>query len=380
MRLLLTGFEPFNGSPLNPSQQVVNRLEAERLPGVELAAAILPVDRLRGPEKLLGALEMTQPQAVLCLGEASTRAVLSIERLAVNLLNFSIPDDQGFQAEEEPIIPGGLAAFFATLPVRKACEAVKAAQVPVEISLSAGSYLCNQVFYTLLSALTHQGLDIPAGFVHLPRLPEQAAADQPSPGPSMSLETSLRGIRAVIEVLRQAVEVDRPGQAHVQRDPPLEISPSQVVIRRAAVADIDALVAMRLALQREIGALYADTPAEGAAEANRQYLKWALPAGEFFAWVAEAQGELVACSGMVFYSRMPGMHGLSCREAYVMNMYTHPDYRRQGIASELLNRMIQFARSRNARRIWLRTTAMGKPVYEKIGFEPMESAMQLKLE
>jgi GNAT superfamily N-acetyltransferase len=137
---------------------------------------------------------------------------------------------------------------------------------------------------------------------------------------------------------------------------------------------------MRLALQREISALYADAPAQGAAEANRQYLSWAMPAGEFRAWVAEAEGQLVACSGLVLYSRMPGMHGLASHEAYVMNMYTYPDYRRQGIASELLNRMIQFARSAGARRIWLRATPMGKPVYEKIGFQPMESAMQLKLD
>jgi pyroglutamyl-peptidase len=379
MRLLLTGFEPFGDSSINPSQQIIERLEAEGLPGIELLTAILPVDRLRGPEKLLQRIEKFHPEAILCLGEASTRAVLSIERLAVNLLNFTIPDNQGVQVEDEPIIPGGPAAYFATLPVRKACEAVKAAQVPVEISLSAGSYLCNQVFYTLLNFLVHQGLDIPAGFIHLPKLPEQAAAQQAA-GPSMSLETSLRGIRAVVEVLREAAFTKKPGQENFLLEPSNEVFPSQVVIRRATVEDIAVLVEMRLALQREIGALYADAPAEGAAQANRQYLQWAMPAGEFLAWVAEADGQLVACSGLVFYSRMPGMHGLASHEAYVMNMYTHPAYRRLGIASELLKRMIQFAKSRGARRIWLRATSMGRPVYEKIGFEPMESAMQLKLE
>jgi pyroglutamyl-peptidase len=379
MRLLLTGFEPFDGSSLNPSQQIVERLAAEGLPGIELLTAILPVDRLRGPEKLPQLIEKFHPDAVLCLGEASTRSVLSIERLAVNLLNFTIPDNQGAQVEDEPIIPGGPAAYFATLPVQKACEAVKAAQVPVEISLSAGSYLCNQVFYTLLNFLVHQGLDIPAGFIHLPRLPEQAAV-QRAAGPSMSLDTSLRGIRAVVEVLREAAFTKKPGQVNFLKEPSTEVIPSQVVIRRATVEDIEVLVEMRLALQREIGALYADAPAEGAAEANRKYLQWAVPAGEFLAWVAEADGKLVACSGLVFYSRMPGMHGLASHEAYVMNMYTHPAYRRLGIASELLNHMIQFAKSRGARRVWLRATAMGRPVYEKMGFEPMESAMQLKLE
>lgn len=379
MRLLLTGFEPFGDSKINPSQQIVERLETEGLPGIELVTAILPVERLRGPEKLLQLIEKHHPEAVLCLGEASGSAVFSIERLAVNLLNFTIPDNQGVLVEDEPIIPGGPAAYFATLPVRKAYEAVKAAQVPVQISLSAGAYLCNQVFYTLLHFLMHQGSDIPAGFIHLPRLPEQAAVQQTA-GPSMSLETSLRGILAVVEVLREAAFTEKPEQEKFIQDVSVEVFPAQVVIRRAAVEDIDVLVEMRLALQREIGALYADAPAEGAAEVNRQYLQWAMPAGEFLAWVAEADGQLVACSGLVFYSRMPGMHGLASREAYVMNMYTHPTYRRLGIASELLNRMIQFARSAGARRIWLRATAMGRPVYEKIGFEPMESAMQLKLE
>ena len=415
MRLLLTGFEPFDTSPLNPSQQVVERLEVDGLPGIELATAILPVDRLLGPEKLLLAVEKVQPQAVLCLGEASTRAVLSIERLAVNLLNFTIPDNQGVKVEDEPVLPGRPAAYFATLPVRKAFEAVRAAQVPVEISLSAGSYLCNQVFYTLLNYLSHRGMDVPAGFIHLPRLPEQAAG-QGAPGPSMSLETSLRGIKAVVEILQEVVvESSSTDVSHTKHPaviaseaacpegnegkqsqpsnqirtsceenfPPVTLSetfPSQVLIRRATVEDIDALVEMRLALQREIGAEYGDAPAEGAAEANRQYLKWALPAEEFLAWVAETDGQRVACSGLVLYSRVPGMHGLASHEAYVMNMYTHPAYRRQGIASELLDRMIQFARHARARRIWLRATPLGEPVYAKIGFEPMESAMQLKLE
>ena len=378
MRILLTGFEPFGGSSINPSQRVVERLAAEGLPGIDLITAILPVDRLHGPEKLLQVLEATQPEAVLCLGEASMRPALSIERLAINLLNYPMPDNQGEQVEDEPIVPGGPAAYFTTLPLRKAFEAVQAVEVPVELSLSAGSYLCNQILYTLLNFLAHWGLELPAGFIHLPRLPEQAAARE-KPGPSMSLETSLRGVKAVVEMLRDTPSGVKWGREAQQRAG-IAKEPEPVEIRRATVEDIEALVEMRLALQREIGALFGDAPAEGAAEANRSYLNWALPAGEFYAWVAEAKGNLVACSGLVLYSRLPGMHGLASREAYVMNMYTYPKYRRMGIASELLNRIIQFARSAGARRVWLRATPMGKAVYEKAGFQPMESAMQLKLE
>ena len=117
MRLLLTGFEPFDGSSANPSEQVVQKLAAQDLPGVELVIAVLPVDRLRGPEKLVQLLEQSQPDAVLCLGEASSRPAITIERLAVNLLSFSIPDNQGVLVEDEPIIPGAPAAYFVTLPV-----------------------------------------------------------------------------------------------------------------------------------------------------------------------------------------------------------------------------------------------------------------------
>lgn len=379
IHLLLTGFEPFDGSPLNPSEQVVQRLAAENLPGIDLVTGILPVDRLRGPERLVQLLEQNQPDAVLCLGENSGGLAISIERLAVNLLSFSIPDNQGVLINDEPIIPGAPAAFFVTLPVQKAFAAVQAAQVPVELSLSAGSYLCNQILYTLLHYLSSRGLDIPAGFLHLPRLPEQAVL-QKKPSATMSLETSLTGVSAVLEMVRNLVnDAEAPDAKALQPDGEASSS-KQVKIRRATSADIEALVALRLALQREVGAIYHDTSVEGAMEANRRYLTWALPSGEFQAWVAEAKQEIVACSGLVLYSRMPGAHGLASWEGYIMNMYTHPEFRQAGIATELLNRMIHYARKAGARRVWLRATAMGKPVYEKIGFEPMESAMQLKLE
>jgi pyroglutamyl-peptidase len=200
MRLLLTGFEPFDGSTLNPSQSVVQALAAAPPVGVQLHTAILPVERLRGPLALLQALQAVQPEAVICLGEASRRAAISIERLAVNLLDYRIPDNQGVQVVDEAIRPDGPAAYFATLPVRRMLQAVEAVGVPVGLSLSAGTFLCNQVLYTLLDHLALAGSDIPAGFIHLPALPEQAAVKRP-PIPSMSLETMVTGIRAAIAVL-----------------------------------------------------------------------------------------------------------------------------------------------------------------------------------
>lgn len=201
MRVLLTGFEPFGGSAINPSEQVVKALSSSPITGLEIYPAVLPVDYQAGPHALLVAMEQVRPQAVLCLGEAARRPAVSIERVAVNLLDFSIPDNAGAQVVDQPVVPGGPAAYFATLPVRQILHNIRAAGVPVELSLTAGSYLCNQVLYTLLHHLAIQGqTSIPAGFIHLPSLPEQTA-QQKSAAPSMALETSLQAVRAALETL-----------------------------------------------------------------------------------------------------------------------------------------------------------------------------------
>jgi len=200
MKILLTGFEPFDSSPINPSEQIIRALEDEATPGVAVETAVLPVDLVRGPAALLHAVEAAQPEAILCLGQANRRTVISIERVAVNLLDFRIPDNAGNQAKDQVIVPDGPAAYFTTLPVREIYDTLKENGIPAELSLSAGSYLCNQVIFTLLHNLENRGLKIPAGFIHLPALPEQAAQMKGSV-PSMSLETMIQGIRIAIRVV-----------------------------------------------------------------------------------------------------------------------------------------------------------------------------------
>lgn len=200
MKLLLTGFEPFGGIRVNPSEQVVLALARENLGAIKVQAAILPVDRVHGPAALIRAYQEHHPDAVLCLGEASKRMAISIERVAINLLDYRIPDNAGNQIVDESIVRDGPASYFCTLPVRAMLNAVRACGVPAELSLSAGAFLCNQVTYTLLHYLAQNNLVIPAGFVHLPALPEQVIDKQPLI-PSMGLETMLKGIRAAINVL-----------------------------------------------------------------------------------------------------------------------------------------------------------------------------------
>jgi pyroglutamyl-peptidase len=200
MKLLLTGFEPFNGSPCNPSEQVAHTLDGQVIGGMRISTAILPVDLQRSPRQLLDLLEALRPEAVICLGEATGRALISVERLAVNLLDFRIPDNAGNMVLDQPVVPGGPDAYFVTLPVRKVHEAIRGSGAPCEISLSAGTYLCNQVLYHLLHALHQQGRKIPAGFIHLPALPQQVVS-KAAYCPSMSLDTMLSGLRAGIAAL-----------------------------------------------------------------------------------------------------------------------------------------------------------------------------------
>jgi pyroglutamyl-peptidase len=172
------------------------------LEGIEIIPACLPVDRALAPTALVQAIDACQPEGVLCLGQASGRSAISIERLAVNLLDFSIPDNAGMQAVDEPVVPGGPAAYFVTLPVRRVLRAIQQEGIPAGLSLTAGAYLCNQVLYVLLHTLTERGLDIPAGFIHLPALPEQAAQAKNSM-PSMSVETSIIAVKAAIMAMVQ---------------------------------------------------------------------------------------------------------------------------------------------------------------------------------
>lgn len=205
MKLLLTGFEPFGGSHINPSEQVVLALAHDGIADVELRAGILPVDRTHSAAKAIALITQFQPDAIVCLGEAGRRHALNIERVGINLMDYRIADNSGNLVADEPIVRGGPAAYFATLPVRAMLAAVLEAGVPAELSLSAGAFLCNQVTYAVLDYLAVLNLPTPAGFIHLPSLPEQAARRDPLI-PSMALETMVKGVRAAIGAIRLTLQ------------------------------------------------------------------------------------------------------------------------------------------------------------------------------
>lgn len=197
--ILVTGFEPFGEYSRNPSSEIARSLDETIILGARVSSLELPVDTVRAPKQLIAALEELKPNAVLSLGLAGGRRVLSVEKIAVNLLNFEIPDNAGVTRYSEPIRQDGPAAYFATLPVEELVRAIRDAGVPSDLSMSAGGFLCNQIMYTSLHYYAQQGKTRPSGFIHMPALPDMVVHD-PSLA-SMSFETIRRGVQAVLNVI-----------------------------------------------------------------------------------------------------------------------------------------------------------------------------------
>jgi len=200
MKILVTGFEPFDNNALNPSQMVIEALKIVQFKDTDLHTFLLPVDTNAMPEVFLKKINTLAPDIVISLGQATGRAVISLEKVAINLLDFRIPDNKGHQVREKPILSNGPDAYFSTLPVNYLFENLSSLGIPCEISYSAGAYLCNQAFYLLMNySQTSANLRF-AGFIHLPALPEQISKEK-KPIPSMSLQTDIDAISQIIKNL-----------------------------------------------------------------------------------------------------------------------------------------------------------------------------------
>lgn len=197
MRMLVTGFEPFAGATANSSELAVRHLAAGGIDGVDLRTAVLPVEFDRSASVLLRLIDEHEPEAVVALGQAEGRSAISFERVAVNLDDARIPDNAGAAPREARILADAPDALFTTLPVRAMADAVLAAGIAAEVSLSAGTFVCNHVFFAMQHALRVRG--IPSGFVHLPIAPEQAAE---FPGrPVLDIDEAARGLRIALRLL-----------------------------------------------------------------------------------------------------------------------------------------------------------------------------------
>lgn len=196
MNLLLTAFEPFGGDLVNPSLLIARALDGQMIAGARVVAVELPCVFHRALSALDEALARTRPVLAMSLGLAAGREGLSIERVAINVDDARIPDNAGAQPVDEPIAPGGPAAWFSTLPIKAMAAELNAAGVPASVSQTAGTFVCNHVFYGLQQRLA--GTGVRSGFIHVPLLPEQAAR---YPGkPVLALEDQVRGVRLALQV------------------------------------------------------------------------------------------------------------------------------------------------------------------------------------
>ncbi len=197
MNILLTGFDPFGGEAINPSWEVARALDCQPIGGARVHARRLPTSFTGAPEQLARALAELAPAVVVALGQASGRAEISIERIAVNLIDARIADNDSHRPLDQPVRVDGPAAYFSTLPVKAMRDALRDAGHPAGLSLTAGAFVCNQVFFELQHRLAGSG--VRSGFIHLPALPEQAARAQPVP-PSMGLAAQVAAIRLALAV------------------------------------------------------------------------------------------------------------------------------------------------------------------------------------
>ena len=191
MNLLITGFDPFGGAVINPAWEAV-RLLPDQIGQFRLQKLQIPTVFGKAGETVLSAIGAETPDVVLCVGQAGGRSAITPERIAVNIRDARICDNAGNQPQGMYVAPEGPAAYFATVDVMKLAEAVAQKGIPATVSNSAGAFVCNDVFYTLLHHFS--GTETRVGFVHVPYLPEQGT-------PSMELDTIVKALTAIIENL-----------------------------------------------------------------------------------------------------------------------------------------------------------------------------------
>ena len=167
MTVLVTSFDAFGAGARNASQELLQALP-ERIDGMTICRHVLPTVFGRAADEAIRLIDTLHPDAVVCLGQAEGRNAISPERVAINLMDARIPDNEGFCPCDEPIDPEGPAAYFSTLPIRRMAAAMCEEGVPANISNTAGTYVCNSLMYALLRHFAVCGASVPCGFIHVP--------------------------------------------------------------------------------------------------------------------------------------------------------------------------------------------------------------------
>ncbi|MGG0289646.1 pyroglutamyl-peptidase I [Bacillus pacificus] len=203
--VLLTGFDPFGGESINPAWEVAKSLHEKTVGEYKIISKQVPTVFQKSIQVLKEYIEELNPEMIICIGQAGGRPDITIERVAINVDDARIADNEGNQPVDVPVVEEGPAAYWSTLPMKAIVKRLQEEGIPASVSQTAGTFVCNHLFYGLMHELEKYDKKIKGGFIHIPFLPEQASN---YPGqPSMSLSTIRKGIELAVEVTT-TVEVD----------------------------------------------------------------------------------------------------------------------------------------------------------------------------
>lgn len=198
MKILLTAFTPFDGESINPALEAM-KLLPDKIGNLAVLKLEVPTVFGKSAKLAIEKIEREKPDFVLSIGQAGGRAEITPERIAINIDDAGIPDNEGNQPVDRPIVPDGENAYFSNLPIKAMVEAMKKEGIPASVSNSAGTYVCNHLLFSVLYYIKKNALPIKAGFIHVPYIPEQTVNKRDKP--SMSLAEIVRGLKASIEAI-----------------------------------------------------------------------------------------------------------------------------------------------------------------------------------
>lgn len=198
MRLLIAGFDPFGGEEINPAWEAVQLLP-EKIEDVEITKLQIPTVFHRSTEVLLRGIEKYKPETVICVGQAGGRYDISMERVAINLDDARIKDNEGNQPVDETVYEGGKNAYFTNLPIKAMVEEIRKENLPASVSNTAGTFVCNHIMYSLLHHIEGAGIAKKGGFIHVPYIPAQVIGRKNTP--YMELNSIAKGLEAAIRAV-----------------------------------------------------------------------------------------------------------------------------------------------------------------------------------
>lgn len=199
MKVLVTGFDPFGGESVNPAYEAV-KLLPETICGAEVVKLEIPTVYAKAGQTVEAAIEEHQPEVVLCIGQAGGRSSIQIEKVAINLAEARIKDNEGNQPSDEPIHEDGETAYFTNLPCKAVVNELRNNNIPSHISYTAGTFVCNEVMYHVLYLIDKKYNNMRGGFIHVPYVLEQVI-DKPQGTPAMSVETIAKGLELAIKAI-----------------------------------------------------------------------------------------------------------------------------------------------------------------------------------